>query len=99
MNDPRAPSERWFRAWLDKDAAVIDGLAAGDYLYVGPGGAVMDRARILSVIRSPTYRLVRGVRTEVVVRALGRDTALVRHRYRGTGSFDGRAFDDDRDAS
>jgi hypothetical protein len=89
-------SEQWFQAWLDKDAAVIERLAADDYTYVGPGGAVMDRAKILAVIRSPDYRLEHGVRTEVVVRSLGTDAALVRHHYQGSGSFEGSGFTDDQ---
>jgi uncharacterized protein (TIGR02246 family) len=89
-------SERWFRAWLEKDAAVVAELAAEDYAYVAPTGAVLDRQGVLRVVRSPTYRLERGERTEVVVRALGRDAAVVRHHYRGAGSFEGKAFSDDQ---
>jgi hypothetical protein len=36
-----------------------------------------------------------GTRTEVVVRAVGRHAAVVRHRYRGAGSFEGASFTDD----
>src|SRR5688572_19656068 len=89
-------SEQWFQAWLDKDAAVVERLAADDYAYVGPGGTVMDRAKLLAVIRSPGYRLDHGVRTEVAVRALGADAALVRHHYQGAGWFEGSAFTDDQ---
>ena len=89
-------SEQWFQAWLDKDDAVIERLAAADYAYVGPRGTVMDRAQILAVLRSPSYRLDRGVRTEIVVRALGADAALVRHHYQGAGWFEGSAFTDDQ---
>ena len=88
-------SERWFQAWLEKDAATVERLAAEDYLYVAPGGLLLDRQAILAIIRSPSYRLDRGTRTEVVVRAVGRDAALVRHRYQGAGSFEGTPFTDD----
>jgi hypothetical protein len=88
-------SERWFRAWLEKDAATVERLAAEDYLYVGPNGLTMDRPAILAVIRSPSYRLDRGTRTEIVVRALGHDSGVVRHRYQGAGSFEGTSFTDD----
>jgi ketosteroid isomerase-like protein len=89
-------SERWFQAWLEKDAATIDRLAAEDYLYVAPNGSGMDRHAILKVIRSASYRLDHGTRTEVVVRPLGHDAALVRHRYHGGGSFEGTSFTDDQ---
>ena len=88
-------SERWFAAWLAKDAATVNELAAEDYLYVGPGGLSFDRGAILGVIRSPTYRLDQGTRTEVVIRGVGKEAALVRHRWQGAGSFEGASFTDD----
>lgn len=91
----QALSERWFQAWLDNDAATVDRLMADDYIYIGPNGLVLDRQAILGVIRSPTYRLDHGTRTDVVVRAVGRDAVVVRHRYQGAGSFEGNAFTDD----
>ena len=50
----------------------------------------------MAIIRSPTYRLDRGTRTEVVVRAAGQDAAVVRHHYQGAGSFEGNSFTDDQ---
>ena len=88
-------SERWFQAWLEKDAATVERLAADDYFYVGPSGLALDRQAILAVIRAPSYRLDHGVRTEVVVRTLGPEAAIMRHRYQGAGSFEGKSFTDD----
>jgi uncharacterized protein (TIGR02246 family) len=88
-------SERWFQAWLDKDAATVERLMAEDYVYVGPNGLVLDRQAILAIVRSPSYRLDHGTRTEVVVRAVGREAAVVRHRYQGAGSYEGTSFTDD----
>jgi hypothetical protein len=88
-------SERWFQAWLEKDAATVERLMANDYIYVGPNGLTLDRQAILAVIRSPSYRLDHGTRTEVVVRAVGREAAVVRHRYQGAGAFEGASFTDD----
>jgi hypothetical protein len=89
-------SERWFQAWLEKDAATVERLAAEDYIYVAPNGSTLDRLAILAIIRSPSYRLDHGTRTEVVVRAVGHDAAVVRHRYQGAGSFEGASFTDDQ---
>jgi hypothetical protein len=88
-------SGQWFQAWLDKDAATVERLAADDYVYVGPTGFTLDRQAILGIIRSPSYRLDQGTRTEVVVRALGAEAAVVRHRYQGAGSYEGASFTDD----
>jgi uncharacterized protein (TIGR02246 family) len=89
-------SERWFQAWLEKDAATVERLAAEDYIYVGPNGSTLDRQAILAIIRSPSYRLDHGTRTEVVVRPVGHDAAVVRHHYQGAGSIEGTSFTDDQ---
>jgi ketosteroid isomerase-like protein len=89
-------SERWFQAWLDKDAKTVERLAADDYIYVAPNGSALDRQAILSIIRSPGYRLDHGTRSDVVVRAVGREAAIVRHHYQGDGSFEGKSFTDDQ---
>jgi len=88
-------NETWNRAWLEKDATAVERLIADDYVYVGPNGQMLDRAAILGIIRSPNYWLDRWTRTEVVVRMLGIDSALIRHRGQGAGSFDGTAFQQD----
>jgi len=96
MSDLHGLSERWFQAWLEKDASTVERLAAEDYIYIAPSGLVLDRQAILKIIRSPSYRLDHGTRTEVVVRLLGHEAAVVRHRYRGAGSFEGASFTDDQ---
>ena len=88
-------NERWNQAWLDKDVATVERLMADDYVYIAPNGLVLDREAILAIIRSPSYRLDHGSRTEVVVRAIGHDAAVVRHRWQGAGSFEGTSFTDD----
>src|SRR5260370_16721 len=88
-------NERWNLAWLEKDAATVERLMAEDYLYIAPNGLVLDRQAILRIIRSSSYRLDHSARTEVVVRALGRDAAVVRHRSQAAGSFEGTSFADD----
>src|SRR5262245_32178911 len=95
-SDLEGLSERWFQAWLRKDAATVERLAADDYIYVAPNGSALDRQGILAIIRSPSYRLDHGTRSEIVVRAVGHEAAVVRHCYQGAGSFDGKSFTDDQ---
>jgi hypothetical protein len=95
LSELHAPSERWFQAWLEKDAATVERLMAEDYVYIGPSGLILNREAILAVIGSPSYRLDHGTRTGVVVRALGHEAAVVRHRYQGGGSFEEASFTDD----
>ena len=85
----------WNQAWLEKDAATVERLMADDYIYVAPNGLTLDRQAILAIIRSPSYRLDHATRTEVVVRALGQEAAVVRHRVQAGGAFEGTSFTDD----
>ena len=95
LADLQRLNETRTRAWLEKDAATVERLMAEDYLYVGPKGPVLDRPAILGIIRSPSYRLTRSTRTEVVVRPLGNDAAIIRYRAQSAGTFEGVAFDED----
>lgn len=89
-------SQRWYRAWLDKDATAVERMMADDYVYVAPNGKAQDREAILRVIRSPGYRLNSFSRTNVVVRMLGDGAAVVRCRGQGEGQYDGKHFKDDQ---
>lgn len=85
----------WIAAWFEKDAATVDALMAPDYEYVGPNGQILDRASILEIIRSPGYTLKSGSRSEVKMVEIAPDVVAVRHRWQGTGSYDGKSFTDD----
>lgn len=88
-------NERWFQAWLEKDAATVERLMAEDYVYIAPSGRVLDRHAILAIIRAPSYRLDRFARTDIVVRAVGDEAAIVRDRRQSAGAFDGAAFSEE----
>ena len=92
---PAELSSAWFDAWRTKDAGAIERMIAPEYVYVAPNGAVMNRDTILGIIRDPSYGLASGAHTEVSVIHLGADAALVRHHWRGQGTFRGRVFVDD----
>jgi uncharacterized protein (TIGR02246 family) len=85
----------WQDAWFAKDASIIAATMTDDYVYVGPNGAIMDRAAILQVVADPTYRLTAGAHTERAVVMLGDDAALVRRRWQGMGTFRGQTFVED----
>jgi ketosteroid isomerase-like protein len=87
--------QRWNRAWLEKDAAAVERMMAEDYVYVAPTGQVFDREAILRIIRSPSYRLHHGTLTNVVVRMLGDNAAVIRDRFKGEGEMEGKQFKDD----
>jgi len=86
---------QWNQAWLTKDAAAVERMMAEDYVYVAPNGQVLDREAILRIIRSPTYRLNHGALTNIVVRVLGDDAAVVRDRFQGDGEYEGKPFKED----
>lgn len=85
----------WAKAWLDKDAALVERLMTAEYVYIAPNGHMMDRQAILNVIRSPGYRLNSGTRTEVIIKPVGEDSAVIVHRAQSEGSFEGKSFKED----
>lgn len=88
-------NEDWNRAWIEKDALSVEEMMAEDYVYIAPGGQVLDRATVVGIIRSTSYHLDWGRRTEVEIRELGPDTGMILSRWQGQGSFERRAFKDD----
>ena len=93
--DARVANDQWNAAWLTKDVAAVESLAADDYVYIGPQGQVLDRVAILEIVRSKSYRLVRGSWTELSISRLGSDSALVLDRFRGEGEYRGQVFKED----
>jgi ketosteroid isomerase-like protein len=88
-------NEEWNCAWLARDAATVERIAAEDYVYLGPQGQVLDKGDILAIIRSPSYRLARGRWDEVTIGELGPESALILDRFRGHGEYRGRVFVED----
>jgi hypothetical protein len=84
----------WLEAWLARDVAAIEGMMAPEYTYVAPNGRVMDRERILAIVRSPGYRLDRATGSDVHITQL-EDSAIVLRRSQSSGSYDGQAFTED----
>jgi uncharacterized protein (TIGR02246 family) len=85
----------WEQAWLDKDAAQVEKMMADEYVYIAPNGQMLDREAILKIIRSPSYHLDKGTRTEVTVKPVGKDAAVVVHRSQSEGGLDGKPFKED----
>ena len=88
----------WIDAWLAKDAAAIEALMAPEYTYVAPNGQVLDRDRILGIVRASSYRLDRATSSEVRITRL-EGSAIVLRRMQSAGSYDGQAFTDDHRCS
>ncbi|MGH9872816.1 MAG: nuclear transport factor 2 family protein [Pyrinomonadaceae bacterium] len=85
----------WEQAWLDKDVALVEKLMADEYLFIAPNGQMLDRQAILKIIRSPSYHLDSGTRTEVIIKPVGEDAAVVVHRSQAEGKLEGKSFKDD----
>ena len=88
-------NEKWNRAWFEKDAGFIERTAAPEYIYIAPNGQTLDRKGLLGVITSPTYKLMRGAHTETRIIELAPNVVVLLHRWRGSGRFQGRPFNDD----
>jgi hypothetical protein len=88
----------WIKAWLAKDVAAIEARMAPEYTYVGPNGQVLDRERILAIVRSPGYRLDRATSSEIHITRF-KDSAILLRRSQASGSFDGQGFTEDHRCS
>lgn len=91
----KGQNARWSEAWLTKDVAAVERIAAKDYMYIGPQGQVLRRADILKIVRSRSYHLARGKWTGISVSVLGSDAALVVDRFTGEGEYRGSRFTED----
>ena len=88
-------NQTWNRAWLEKDAALVEKMMADDYVFIAPNGQLWERQTILKIIRSASYRLDRSTRTEVIIKAVGNNGAVVVHRSQAEGAYEGKSFKDD----
>ncbi len=68
---------------------------ADEYFYIAPDGQLFDRQVILKIIRSASYQLDNGARTELIIKPVGSAAAAVTHRWQGEGKFEGNTFKDD----
>ena len=82
-------------AWNRRDTVAVGRMLPAGYQYFTSTGQVWPRARVLSLVGSPKYRIDRADRSEIVPRVLGR-TAIVSTRWRGAGEYDGKPFVDDQ---
>ncbi|MGB8541029.1 MAG: nuclear transport factor 2 family protein [Candidatus Acidiferrales bacterium] len=88
-------SKAWNAAWLENDAATVDRLMAPEYVYVAPNGQILDRAAILGVILSPSYKLHHATWTELQIKVFSDDAAVILDRLQGAGTLHGKTFTDD----
>jgi Domain of unknown function (DUF4440) len=89
----------WNAAWLENDSATVDKLMAPEYVYIAGNGQVLDRAAIMGVILSPSYKLHRAGWSEVQINLLSDSAAVIIDRLQGTGTFNGNTFTDDNRCS
>jgi len=89
----------WNTAWLQNDSATVDKLMASEYVYIAGNGQVLDRAAILGVIRSPSYKIHKGAWTEIQINVLSDDAAVIIDRWTGTATLNGNTFNDDNRCS
>jgi uncharacterized protein (TIGR02246 family) len=90
--------ERYDNAWNHKDAANVERMLAPDYVYFSSKGQTRSRQSLLDEFLSPQYNLLSAERSELKVYRTS-DTAVVSSRWKGHGTYDGRAFNDDQRCS
>ena len=80
-------------AWLAQDRATIERLLAPDWTVTGPTGTTSTRGQVLAdAFERRVHRLLSGRVTDVTVRMLGRDAAVVQGRTQASGTYEGAAY-------
>jgi ketosteroid isomerase-like protein len=92
-------SRAWNAAWLENDSATVDRLMAPEYVYVAPNGRILDRAAILGVILSPSYKIHHATWTELQIKVFGNNAAVILDRLQGASTLHGKTFTDDNRCS
>lgn len=86
------------RAWAGKDPAAFERTLATNYVYFTSKGGVRSRPQWVEFLGSPKFRLDAAQRSEIQVHRTDR-TAVIGSRWKGHGSYDGKAFVDDQRCS
>jgi ketosteroid isomerase-like protein len=89
----RAIQQELINAWLAQDRPVIERLLAPDWTVTGPTGAISTRATVLAdAFDRRIHRLLSGTISDLTVRMIGADGAVVAGRTHATGTYDGVAY-------
>jgi ketosteroid isomerase-like protein len=80
-------------AWLQQDRPAIERLLAPDWSVTGPTGVTSTRAQVLGdAFERRVHRLLSGTVTDVSVRLVGRDAAVVTGHTQATGTYSGERY-------
>jgi len=67
----------WSKAWLERDAAVLQRLWAEDFVYVEPSGRRFNKKEGLAGVKKSTEQLTSAVANSIDVRVYGGGTVAV----------------------
>jgi ketosteroid isomerase-like protein len=97
QNDPAVVEvlAKYDAAWNKKDTKTVDSILAPGYIYFSSTGGLTPRARTLEFLISPKYTLTFAERTEIQTYRTG-NTVIVSSRWKGKGTYDQGAIDDDQ---
>ena len=82
---------QWTQAILENRAEEVARFITDDWVIVGPGGDIIDRARFLRAIESGELTHERMESDEWIIRTYG-DAILVTARVASGGKYKGNAF-------
>lgn len=81
------------KAWIARDRKTIELLLAPDWSVTGPTGTVTSRAEVLAdAFERDRHRVLSGSITDVSVRMIGADAAVVTGRTKASGTYAGAAY-------
>jgi uncharacterized protein (TIGR02246 family) len=87
--------QQWIDAYMKGDPAFIKNLEADDYSVIEPDGAVSTKAQDVKAVTDKTFVLKSATMSDIKVRMMGDNYAVVTAMLKMSGTDDGKAFSGD----
>jgi len=88
-----AIQQELMRAWIDRDRAALEAFLAPDWFVTGPAGVISSRSQVLDdVFVRRIHQVLTGAITDVSVRMVGADAAVVSGITKATGTSAGAPY-------
>ena len=91
----KAIEQQWIDAYMKSDAAFIKNIEADDYSLIEPDGAVSNREKDVKSVTDKTFVLKSGTFSDMKVRMIGDNCAVVTAMLKMTGTDDGKDISGD----
>jgi uncharacterized protein (TIGR02246 family) len=91
----KALEQQWIDAYMKSDAAFVKNLEADDYALIESDGTVTTKAQDVKATTDKTFVLKSATFSDMKVRMIGDNGAVVTAMLKMSGTEDGKAFSGD----